>query len=60
VVLNSTSSLATLNIYDFLGKLQLIQTVDPGYNEVYFGAEGAFIIYVGGTGTSNTTRIFTH
>ncbi len=60
VVVNNTSAPANLNIYDFSGKLQLIESVDPGYNEVFLGMEGAFIISVGGSAYSNTTKIFAY
>ncbi len=60
VVVNNSTVPANLNIYDFSGKLLLIETIDPGYNEVNFGKEGAFIVSVLGTGHSITTRIFTY
>jgi hypothetical protein len=60
VVVNNTSAPANLNIYDFSGKLLLIESVDPGYNEVFLGMEGAFIISVGGSVYSNTSRIFVY
>jgi len=60
VVVNNTSAPVNLNVYDFSGKIQLIEMVDPGYNEVFLGLEGAFIISVSGEGYSNTTRIFAY
>lgn len=60
VVLNHTPDQATVNIYDFLGRLHNIDTVEPGYNELPFGNEGAFIITVTGSGNSLSTRFFTY
>ncbi len=60
VVVNNTSETATLNIYDFAGNLLLIESVNPGYNEVFLGMEGAFIISVSGSAYSNITRIFAY
>ena len=59
VVLNNTTEPADLNIYDFSGRVLLIDSVNPGYNEVPFGLEGAFIISVRGSAYSKTIRIFT-
>lgn len=59
VVQNNTAEPADLNITDFSGRVLRIETVNPGYNEISFGREGAFIISVWGSGYSNTIRIFT-
>jgi hypothetical protein len=58
VVLNHTEDEALVNIYDFSGKLQRIDTADPGYNEISFTPRGAYIVLISGSGNTLTDRIF--
>ncbi len=60
VVLNHSSSRATVNIYDFMGRIITIDTADPGYNSIYLGMEGAFIVTVFGSDNTHTTRVFAY
>ncbi len=59
VILNSTNATALVNIYHFSGKIEKITTIGPGYNEIPWDKEGAFIITVSGSGDTLSTRIFT-
>lgn len=60
VILNSTNAKALVNIYHFSGQIEKISTVDPGYNEIPWDKEGAFIVTVSGPGEILSTRIFTN
>lgn len=60
VVLNYTADQAVVNIYDFSGKLRSINQVGPGYNEIFIGHSGAFIVQISGSGHRFTGRIFTY
>ncbi|MDF1576545.1 MAG: S8 family serine peptidase [Bacteroidales bacterium] len=60
VVLNHTSDQALLHIYDFLGKLRSIETLEPGHNEIPFPFSGSFIVRVSGSGNTLTNRVFTY
>ncbi|MFO7935614.1 MAG: S8 family serine peptidase [Bacteroidales bacterium] len=60
IVFNSTNFSATVNIYSFSGRLILIGTISPGYNEIDFGRQGAFIINITGPDNSQTIRLFTN
>ncbi|MCK4746845.1 MAG: hypothetical protein KAT15_07420, partial [Bacteroidales bacterium] len=60
VVLNTTNTTATANIYHFSGKLMKISTVVPGYNEIPFDRTGVFIVSVTGQNSSQTTRLLFH
>lgn len=60
VILNSTNFSATANIYHYSGKLIKIAHVDPGYNEIAFGWEGAFIVTISGPRNHHAINLFTH
>jgi len=60
VVINATNFSATANIYHYSGILVKIAAISPGYNEFYFGREGAYIISITGPQNRHTLRLFTH
>jgi len=60
VVMNYTTDRAIVNIYDFSGKSRSISQVDPGYNEIFIGQNGAFIVQISGSGHTLTDRVFVY
>jgi hypothetical protein len=58
VVYNATEHPATLNVYDLEGKLQMIHTVDPGYNELTTTLHGVKLASVFGFAKMKVFRIF--
>ncbi|MFO7670574.1 MAG: S8 family serine peptidase [Bacteroidales bacterium] len=58
VIYNSTEDPATVNVYNLQGQLQMIQEVDPGYNEVPTTLQGVQLVSVMGRGNLQVFRIF--
>jgi hypothetical protein len=60
IVQNTTSTTATVNVYDMTGNLMLIHTIQPGHNEINTDLKGVFIVSVNGLGSLHVSRIFLH
>ena len=60
IVQNTTTQMATFNVYDMTGNLMMIHTADPGYNEFDTNLKGVYIVSVNGLGYLHVSRLFIH
>ena len=60
IVQNTTTQMATINVYDMTGNLMMIHTADPGYNEIDTNLKGVYIVSVNGLGNLHVSRLFIH
>ncbi|MCP4309970.1 MAG: S8 family serine peptidase [Bacteroidetes bacterium] len=58
IVHNTAETDATLNVYDYQGRLLMIIDIEPGYNEVPTSLTGVCLVSVRGEGKLYVTRLF--